>query len=153
MDTYRPRIAASLALLAVVLAFFAGSLLRPDPAGAARNTSLRFLFGPVAALKGDNVSFSYFNTGTRPSPPATVVFRNALTGDQLESFPLTAVDPGQGTAVDFFQSPATGVILVAIVTFNRPAADQAIPRPFPGTVQIVDVGAERVQAVVDPIQR
>src|SRR5262245_27497345 len=152
MSAYRQKLVASLCLLAAALLLAAGAiLLRPKPAGAAHTTSLPFFFGPVAALPGDDFSFVYSNAGTRPSPPATVVFRDALTGAQLQSFPLAAVDPGKGVAVDFLQSPATGVILVATVTFNRPAAGQAIPSPFPGTVQIIDVGAQNIQAVVHPL--
>jgi hypothetical protein len=145
MSTYRPRIIASLCLLlavgATVVCF---TLLRPDPAGAAGTRQRQFVFGPVARDSTVSVSFIYHNTGTRPTPPATVEFRDAMEGTVFGSSQIPSVAPGKGANASG-QGPDISAVVV-IVRFDAPAAGQAIPNPFPGSI----VFFLRDQEVVGP---
>jgi hypothetical protein len=138
MSVYRPRIIATLCLLLSVGAVAAVMiLLRPAPADAAGNSSRQFLFGPVLVPPATSGNFVFVNTGTRPTPPATVVFLNAVGGEVLESKPFESMPPGGANSATVF-GPDRHVLLV--VTFDRPAAGQAIPTPFAGTLQVGAIG-------------
>jgi hypothetical protein len=135
MGTDRQRTIASLCLLLAIGAVAAGAvLLRPQPAAAAGRGSRQFIFGPVLVSTGQQLVFTYSNTGTRPTPPGTVVFINAADGTVIGApQPMLSMPPGQGSGGII---PGADQLVRAVVTFDRPAAGQGIPSPFAGTVQI-----------------
>src|SRR5262245_48797951 len=93
MTAYQHRILASFGLLAVVLAFFAGSvLLQPHPAGAAGNPR-QLAFPPVVVDAGERILFDCFNSSKQPTPPFTVAFLNN-TGGELSSKTIDSLPPG-----------------------------------------------------------
>ena len=93
MTAYRPRLFASLAVLAVGIAFLAGSLLlRPRPASAASAKLQRSLFGPTFVRDGHQIFVQYANTTTRTTPPWNVgVFLQ--DGRLLDSGTVNPVPP------------------------------------------------------------
>src|SRR5262245_56107970 len=148
MGTYRQKIAASLTLLAVVLAFFAGTvLLRPRPASAAGNRQRKFDFGPVYLAQGQPANFLLTNTGTLPTPPATVVFSDSFSGLVLDSTTLPSVPPGGGSGRGI---EGAARYTRVVVTFDRPGAAQSIPSPFAGTVVVLDGFPVKPTVVLQP---
>jgi hypothetical protein len=144
MSVYRSKIIASLCLLLAVCTV----LLRPESAEAQGNQQRQFVFGPVYVASGQFWNFAYSNTGPLPTPPATVVFRNALSGAVLLSVPFTSAAPGESRNFSFF---GTGEYTLALLTFDRPGMGQGIPSPFPGTVQLVVSG--KAYTVLGPAPR
>src|SRR5262249_24251511 len=132
--------------LSVMLAFFAGSvLLHPRPAGASGGNARQFVFGPVDAVLLQHLFLHYFNSGSRPTPVASVQFLHP-TGAVLSSDSLQSAPPGF-TRSAFYALTEGGPVTVT-VTFHPPAMGQAIPSPFPGTLSIWN-GSETL-AVVGP---
>jgi hypothetical protein len=149
MAVYRPKILASLALLAVVVAFFAGSvLLRPWPAGASATKSRSFVFGPLIVTSGQATSLYFFNTTHKPTPGGAVGFFNDQ-GQLLDSAQFDSVQPGRAIIAggNLWSDPA---LLTAILTFSPPNSGQAIPDPFPGTMEIYDDVNNRLVFVLPP---
>lgn len=149
MGTHRYKAAARLCLLLTVCAVTAGALLlRPEPAGAAGPPKRQFFFGPVYIADGQTVEFAQTNTGSRPTPPATVVFSAAITGEPFDTTPLPSLPPGVGNGRTL-AIEGSRYTLVS-VTFDRPAAGQQIPSPFAGTVVILDGSPPQVALVLHP---
>jgi hypothetical protein len=151
MSTYRPRVIASLCLMLAVGAVAAVMiLLRPEPADAASTRQRQFVFGSVWVNEQQFVNLTYANTGTRPTPEASVVFRNA-PGGQLFSARLPSVLPGQSISAG--RDVGNNEVL-AVLTFDPPAAGQGIPSPFPGTLQVLNVynvSRPQVQVALYPV--
>jgi len=148
MGTYRQKAIASLCLLLAVGAVAACStLMRPAPAAASGNGSRQFVFGPVVVEPTQSIFFSYFNTGTHPTPPATVVYRDFNSGAVLGTTVLPSVPPGVGAGDGI---SGEGRVYVVVVTFGRPASGQAIPSPFPVTLQVFTDNPYRAQNVLEP---
>jgi hypothetical protein len=147
MSTYRPRIIASVCLLltACAVAF----VMRSGPAHAAGSQQRQFIYGPVQVPTTQSLFFGYFNTGTLPTPPCTVVFRNLLTGAAQATNLLASTPPGTGTGVGF---TGDDTVVVTIVTFNRPSAGQSIPKVFPCNVEVVHQASSEVTAILDPVR-
>jgi hypothetical protein len=148
MGTYRQKAIASLCLLLAVGAVATCStLMRPALASASGNGSRQFIFGPVVVENNQSLFPSYFNTGTHPTPPATVVYRDFNSGEVLQTTVLPSIPPGVGTGDGI---SGEGRVYVVVVTFGRPAAGQAIPSPFPITLQVFTDNPYKAQNVLDP---
>jgi len=148
MSTYRPRFIASLCLVAAALAFSTGAiLLRPEPVGAAGNRQRQFVFGPVYLAAGQPVNFLQTNAGTLPTPPATVVFSDSISGMVLDTTTLPSVPPGAGNGRGI---EGAARYTRVVVTFDRPGAGQAIPSPFAGTVVVLDGFPVKPTVVLQP---
>src|SRR5262249_58448472 len=89
MTVYRPKILACLALLAVIIAFFAGGVLLRPRAASAASKPRQFVFGPMHMRDIQQLLVEYANTTHRTAPTWNVgVF--APDGSLLAS---RAVDP------------------------------------------------------------
>jgi hypothetical protein len=151
MSTSRPRIIASLCLLLAVGAFAAAAvLLRPEPAGAASTRSRRVAFSPLWVAPNQGISYWFVNSGSLPTPPATVTFVNVLNGSVFGELSLMSEAPGRGRG-DQINNLGPGAQLIAtFVTFNQPTGGQAIPSPLAGNVQVWD--GQKPVAVIGPAQ-
>jgi hypothetical protein len=141
MSIHRAGLLPTLCVLTAAVAFVAGAvMLRPEPAQAAQKKPRQFVFGPVLAQAG--ASFNYYNPGARPTPPCTVVFRQAITGATIQTTNVPSVAPNTGTNVD---APFDGSeVIVAVVTFNAPTNGTEVPSPFPGTILFNATGGATV---------
>jgi len=149
VSTSRPRvIASSLLLFSALVGFVLGALSRPRPAYAAGNRQLQFVFGPVQVTNTQSVFFSYFNTATLPTPPATAIYRDLLSGAVLGTTRLASVPPGVGTAGGIGGGDK---VYMVVVTFDRPAAGQAIPKPCVCNVEVVNQTTSEVTAILSPV--
>jgi len=149
MGTYRQKTIASLCLLlAVGVTVVCSLLLRPEPAGAASNRSRRVAFSPLWVAPNQGISFWFVNSGTRPTPPMRATFVNVLNGEVFGELPLGSEEPGRGRG-DQLDNYGPGALLIAVrVTFDPPAAGQAIPDPFSANVQVWD--ARTPVAIIGP---
>jgi hypothetical protein len=149
MSTYRQKTIASLCLLLAIGAVAAVMiLLRPEPAGAASARSRRIAFSPLWVAPNQGISFWFVNSGTLPTPPATVSFVNILNGSLLGELSLMSEAPGRGRG-DQVNNLGPGAQLIAvIVTFNQPTGGQAIPSPLAGNVQVWE--GQKPVAVIGP---
>lgn len=151
MSVYRPRIIASLCLLLAVSAVLACAvLLRPGPADAARNQQRQFFFGPVYFSSDQQLSFALSNTGTRPTPPATVVVSDLAGGAVLQTANLPSVAPGDGNGLGL--ELQVGRFVQVVVTFDRPTAAEGIPSPFTGALLVMEGIHSVVQEVLYPVR-
>jgi len=103
MGTYRNNVFARLALAGAALAIAACAiLLRPPTAAAAPiiGVDRPFTFGPISAGSRNDqdtfVAVNFFNSANRPTPPATLVFRDADDGEIIAQLPIASVMPGKG---------------------------------------------------------
>ena len=150
MGTYRQSTLASLCLLLAVSAVAACAvLLCPTPAGAQGNKARQLIFGPVQVTHTQSIFFGYFNSGTLPTPPATVVFRDLLSGAVEGTTVLPSVPPGVGAAGGLSGGDK---VYVAVVTYGRPGPGQAIPKLFPCNVEVVQQSSGEVTAILDPLR-
>src|SRR2546422_10235967 len=125
METYRQRIAASLALLAVVVAFFVGGLLmRPRTAGAASSKGHRFVFGPTFARNPQQLFVQFVNTTQHTTPACSVgVFKQ--DGGLVAAGTVDPVLPGGIGSFEYDESTQTDLYVIA--NFAPPTSGQAIP--------------------------
>src|SRR5262249_21050156 len=132
---------------AIVLAFFAGSvLLRPRPASAASKLP-QFAFPPVFGRKDQAVGFSFFNTNQRRTPTGSVVFLHA-DGSQIASEPFPSV-PAAGSCIVLVPLAADSLVSV-VANIDTPQIGQARPHSLPAAVAVYGAAANGVQAVIVP---
>jgi hypothetical protein len=131
-------------LLTAALTLTAGALLRPTPARAAASKQRQYVFGPVFTKAGG--SLVYFNAGTKTIPGATIISRDVLTGTIFHNTTIAETTPNTARSID--HASAEPVVMVTVVTFNAPAAGQALPAPFAANLLVTGQGGEEV--VVGP---
>lgn len=131
-------------LATAALTLTAGALLHPTPARAAASKQRQFVFGPVFTKTGGKLV--YFNAGTKTIPGATIISRNLLTGQVFHNTVIAETTPNSGR--EFDHTSVDPVLMVTTVTFNAPAAGQALPAPFAATLTFTGQNDEEV--VVGP---
>jgi hypothetical protein len=137
MGTYRRKAIVRVTLVALTALLAGFSPLGPEAAQAAPKAPRRFVFGPVTAPKFGGITFSFFNSGTLPTPPGVMEIRRADNGELFSGpFPVPSVVPGSGRGIAI-QTLSDRVTVVGFLTFDRPMAGQSIPSPFPGTLQVL----------------
>lgn len=139
MGAYRQKTIASLCLLlAVGVIVVCSVLLRPEPAAAAGNGSRRVAFSPLWVAHNQSISFWFVNTGSRPTPHATVDFVKILNGSLFGELSVNPEAPGRGWGDQVTYDGAGAELVATFVTFDPPAAGQAIPNPLCSNVQVWD---------------
>lgn len=131
-------------LLTAAITLTAGALLRPIPARAAASKQRQYVFGPVFTKAGGKLV--YFNPSAKTIPGATVISRNLLTGQVFHNSVIAETTPNTGR--EFDHTSVDPVLMVTTVTFNAPAAGQALPAPFACTLTFAGQNDEEV--VVGP---
>ena len=145
MPTIRRRagLVASLALAFWITAI----LLRPLPVHSAPSKPAVFVFGPVFVPMDADVAVVVTNTGSRPTPLGHIVISQAINGSTLISEDVLALAPGHGSSVSF--NAAQSVEATAVLTFDAPAAGQAVPKPLAATLQVVG-STGTIDAILNP---
>lgn len=148
MRTHRPRLlVSSLLLLTAFGGFVLGTLSRPEPAGAATSRSRRFVFSPLPVLSNQDIECYYFNSGTRPTPPATLDFVDRF-GALVAHEEQPPVAPGQAGGAAYINEGANPQVVAVILTFAAPAAGQAVPDPLPANAVVF--GGQTLLGVTGP---